>query len=368
MVPTNGIGSTGIFVSAVFACYFFRESVELWWHTNKYLLFVVTGYLVFLICMSFEYKQSSHSAWGVLRGFILGSFLAVIVLREISKDILRRSIYIVLVVMLSLLSVVVVFNIQKYGLYGVIERQWIDTTVHRNRLGVGIAISFVMTVALVPVDYKNHKNLCFLIISLLFLSVIGFINHSRGALFAMFGAGGAILLYWNWQRALVSIIGVICLFKWLQSQQISILTHTNSTLGNGRELLWPPIWQRVQENPILGYGLHAVNNDPILQAQKIEAVGHVHSIYLDVIYASGLLGVVVWFFVFLTMFIKNTPIIPKTNNNLLKYIGVGLFSYLAIHGLVDYEFYSMFVIMYLLFAVMLIIPILRKNHENTACR
>jgi O-antigen ligase len=69
-----------------------------------------------------------------------------------------------------------------------------------------------------------------------------------------------------------------------------IVTHNGGSLGNGREFLWPPIFERVLQNPWFGHGLHAVNNDPVLLAQKIEAVSHVHSIYLDLVYASGIDG------------------------------------------------------------------------------
>ena len=112
----------------------------------------------------------------------------------------------------------------------------------------------------------------------------------------MAAASMVMLLIWSWRK--VIIIGFIGLVVAFTLNYLGILhkvvTHNGGSLGNGREFLWPPIWERVLQNPWFGHGLHAVNNDPVLLAQKIEAVSHVHSIYLDLVYASGIVGVLFW--------------------------------------------------------------------------
>lgn len=369
LMPTNGVGSNGLILVFLFSIVFFKESVDLWWRKNKKLFLIIAMYLLYLVSISFEYKQSLHTAFGVLRGIVFGSCLAIIVLRDVYVEALRKSVYIVLVLMLCLLAGILIFNIQKYGLAQVVDRQWLDTTVHRNRLGVGIAIIFIMTFSVWLMDYKKIWNSLFLIICLLFLCLIAFINHSRGALLAMLAAGCVVSLYWNWRRTLIPLIGIWIFLQWIQANYISIITHANGSVGNGRELLWPLIWQRVQESPIWGYGLHAINNDPVLIAKKIEAVGHVHSIYLDVIYSSGILGILVLLLIASKFFIINKEVVGNKNNVFFEYMGVGLLTYIMIHGLVDYAFYSMAIMMYLSFSCVLLLPIVkRKNHENTPCR
>ena len=182
-------------------------------------------------------------------------------------------------------------------------------------------------------------------------------------------AGMVMFFLWSWRKAL--IVGLIGLVVTLLINHLGILnnivTHNGGSLGNGREFLWPPIFERVTQNPWFGYGLHAVNNDPVLLAQKIEAVSNVHSIYLDLVYASGLLGVFFWG-IWILLFAKSIKKILTPNNNMVGYLGLGLLTYILVHGVVDLAFYSVGTSTILAFSGVLTLGLFVKErrYENTA--
>lgn len=367
LMPTNGAGSSGIMLALVLSFFLYPKISKAWFFQNKYILLFVLVYLCFLVSYSFNYKQALHTSWGVLRGMCC-SLLAIILLKEISESILHSAIRAVIVCSVLLLSMVLVYNIYQYGILGMISRQWLDTMVHRNRLGVGIAVGFVFTLAaFLSSDFKNNKHNGLFLMAMAFLCGMAFINHSRGATLAMIAAGCVMLLYWHWLKALLILI-LVGVVSWLGSHFANVITHANGSIGNGREFLWPPIFERVKQDPIWGYGLHAVNNDPVLQAQNIEKVGHVHSIYLDIIYSSGIVGVCFWLCILIICIRKNTPLLGYENKGLLKYLGLGIFVYILVHGLVDFAFYSMAIMMYLSFSLVLILNMFVKGnvHENTS--
>lgn len=356
LVSTNHIGFNGVMLALVGCFYLYPKTSQLWWQRNKYVLAIVLGYLLLLVLFSFQYKQALHTAWGVIRGLCC-SLLAAVLLRDVSAQMLQRAIYVVLIVCIFLLCIILVVNIDEYGFKEVLQRQGLDSTVNRNSLGVGIAVVTIFTCAVILASPLQKLQYCILGITILLLGFMAFVNHSRGAILAMIAAIVVMLLYWNWRKAVLIITGSSALFLWNESNAVSILTHTNSSFGNGREFLWPPVWERIKENPIWGYGLHALSNDSILQAQKIGQLPHVHSIYLDVLYSSGALGVFFWVWVGGCVVKNNILLIKGSNNQLLFYIGLGLLVYILVHGLVDFAFYSKVIMVYLSFSIMLVLAL-----------
>ena len=364
---TNGVGSTGMQLAFILVIYLHPELSKQWWRVSRYFLLTAVLLLLALVAHSFHYQQALHDAWGVTRGLLM-SLLAVYLLQVPSQQ-LYRVLTTTLIVCSLLATGIVLWNVSQYGLQETIERQWLDTFMHRNRLGQGLAIAFIVGLAALLSSSQSFSRQKLLIFGVLWLGVISYINHSRGALLAMTVAGMVMLFLWNWRKAFIieSIGLVVALIIHHLGILSKIATHNNGSLGNGREFLWPPIFERVTQNPWFGYGLHAVNNDPVLLAQKIEAVSHVHSIYLDLVYASGLMGVLFWG-IWTLLFAKNIKKILTPNNNMANYLGLGLLTYILVHGVVDLAFYSLGTSAILAFSGVLTIGLFVKErrHENTS--
>ncbi len=364
---TNGVGSTGMQLAFILVIYLHPELSKQWWRVSRYFVLTAVLLLLALVAYSFNYKQALHDAWGVTRGLLM-SLLAVYLLQVSGQQLYR--VFTITLMMCSLLATgVVLWNVHQYGLQETIERQWLDTFMHRNRLGQGLAIAFIVGLAALLSQPQSFSRQKLLVFGVLWLGIVSYINHSRGALLAMIVAGMVMLFLWNWRKALIveSIGLVVALIINHLGILSKIATHSNGSLGNGREFLWPPIFERVLQNPWFGHGLHAVNNDPVLLAQKIEAVSHVHSIYLDLVYASGLMGVLFWG-IWTLLFAKNIKKILTPNNNMANYLGLGLLTYILVHGVVDLAFYSVGTSAILAFSGVLTIGLFVKerSHENTS--
>ena len=364
---TNGVGSTGMQLAFILVIYLHPELSKQWWRVSRYFLLTAVLLLLALVAHSFHYQQALHDAWGVTRGLLM-SLLAVYLLQVPSQQ-LYRVLTTTLIVCTLLATGIVLWNVYQYGLQGTIERKQLETFIHRNRLGQGLAIAFIVGLTVLLSSSQSFYRQKLLIFGVLWLGVISYINHSRGALLAMAAASMVMLLIWSWRK--VIIIGFIGLVVAFTLNYLGILhkvvTHNGGSLGNGREFLWPPIFERVLQNPWFGHGLHAVNNDPVLLAQKIEAVSHVHSIYLDLVYASGLMGVLFWG-IWTLLFAKNIKKILTPNNNMANYLGLGLLTYILVHGVVDLAFYSVGTSAILAFSGVLTIGLFVKErrHENTS--
>jgi ABC-type multidrug transport system fused ATPase/permease subunit len=119
--------------------------------------------------------------------------------------------------------------------------------MHRNRLGQGLAIAFIVGLAALLSQSQPFYRQKLLVFGVLWLGVVSYINHSRGALLAMTVAGMVMLFLWNWRKALIveSIGLVVALIIHHLGILSKIVTHNGGSLGNGREFLWPPIFERV---------------------------------------------------------------------------------------------------------------------------
>ncbi|MBH1970614.1 MAG: O-antigen ligase family protein [Moraxellaceae bacterium] len=364
---TNGVGSMGMQLAFILVIYLHPELSKQWWRVSRYFVLTAVLLLLALVAYSFNYKQALHDAWGVTRGLLM-SLLAVYLL-QVSGQQLYRVLTMTLMMCSLLATGVVLWNVHQYGLQETIERQWLDTVMHRNRLGQGLAMAFIVGLAALLSQSQPLYRQKLLLSCVLWLGAVSYINHSRGALLAMIVAGMVMLFLWNWRKALIveSIGLVVALIINHLGILSKIATHNGGSLGNGREFLWPPIFERVLQNPWFGHGLHAVNNDPVLLAQKIEAVSHVHSIYLDIVYASGLMGFLFWG-IWTLLFAKNIKKILTPNNNMACYLGLGLLTYILVHGVVDLAFYSVGTSAILAFSGVLTIGLFVKerSHENTA--
>ncbi len=364
---TNGVGSIGMQLAFILVIYLRPELSEQWWRVSRYFLLAAVLLLLALVAHSFHYQQAMHDAWGVTRGLLM-SLLAVYLLQVSSQQLYR--VFMMTLVICSLLATgIVLWNVHKYGLQETLQREWLDTFMHRNRLGQGLAMAFIVGLAALLSQSQPLYRQKLLLSCVLWLGAVSYINHSRGALLAMAAASMVMLFLWNWRKALIveSIGLVVALIVNHLGILNKIATHNGGSLGNGREFLWPPIFERVAQNPWFGYGLHAVNNDPVLLAQHIEAVSHVHSIYLDIVYASGILGVFFWG-VWILLFTNNIKKILTSNNRVACYLGLGLLTYILVHGVVDLAFYSLGTSAILAFSGVLTIGLFVKerSHENTA--
>jgi hypothetical protein len=248
---TNGVGSTGMQLAFILVVYLHPELSKQWWRVSRYFVLTAVLLLLALVAYSFNYKQALHEAWGVTRGLLM-SLLAVYLL-QIPSEKIYRVLKVSLVICALLATGVVIWNVHKYGLQETLGRQWLETFAHRNSLGIGLASAFIVGLSALLSQSRLFYQQKLLIFGVLWLGVVSYINHSRGALLAMVVAGMVMFFLWSWRKAL--IVGLIGLVVTLLINHLGILnnivTHNGGSLGNGREFLWPPIFERVTAKPVV---------------------------------------------------------------------------------------------------------------------
>lgn len=367
---SNGIASIVMQLAFIVIVLSNTDFFKSWWLTIRYFILGVLFLLILLVLNSFSYKQALHEAWGVMRGLLM-SLLAVYLL-QLQKERIYQAALMVFFFSFVLVVCFFILNVYEKGVQGTIQKAGIEIFAHRNSFGSVLSYICILGFSLL----LQQRNIIKFNVLFLFLSVlvtIACINYSRGALLGLAVASITMLCLRNLKWALVLIcigmgIGVLLLLN-QENFLGTILFHNKvSSFLNGREFLWPPIWERVEQSPWFGYGLHAVNNDPVLLEKNIEKVSNVHSIYLDIIYASGIFGVIFWVG-WIALLARKMKEELYANNELCHYLGVGFLMFLLTHGLFDLDFYSLGTSAVFSFSGILILAYMkkRKNHENIAC-
>lgn len=339
LVPTNGLGSGGLQLALLWLLFRDAPLRRAWWQSLKPLILAALAFLLLLSVLSFVQRTALKDAWAVLRG-LLFSLPALYVL-QVGGQRLRLSGGLTVLVATALALAVLCINFQKYGIAETVARQWLDTAVHRNRFAVGVAVAFIIASALLLTAQRLGERLLFGFCAAL-LCLVAYINNSRGAILGMMAAGAALGFLWNWRLATVlALLAAGAGFAlWESGVMHSAVTH-NDSVDNGRLGLWHMIGERIGDNPWTGFGMHALPNDTELALRHPEInLPHPHSIYLELVYASGLVGVLFWL-LWYGMLGRRVHQSFAADSLLPRYLGLALLAYVLVHGLVDFTFYSL---------------------------
>lgn len=351
--PTNGLGSTGMLLAVLIVGYQHKQQALLWWQKMQPLFVVAILYFFVLALYTFNVVQGLHTVWSLIRSLLM-SMLAIYIL-QIEDVKLKRTAYGAVFLMVLYGLCIFLYNVVNYGFLFTLKNEWLYSGVHRNRLGVGLALAYLLAISVVLSSSKSIVDIFKQKTPIILAAILGItslVNASRGALLGMAVTSVVLVAVWHWQYAVLLVVLGMSAAYGLNHMGLLHLSHGSNSIANGREFLWPLIWNRFLENPWIGYGLHAVNNDPVLASQHIEEVSHTHNIYLDILYSSGFVGMAFWI-VWTTYLIKIVRMNFVAKNNLSHYLGVALLSYTLIHGIVDFAFYSMSMLIMFVMAIVL---------------
>ena len=309
----------------------------------------------------------------MIKGIALSA--VALYLLQLSEHHLRRAVeYVVIVLMVATISIVI-FNLYKVGYLELINNHGFEFFVNRNSLAVGFSITAIFLFSLMVGEQSRWKTLlwsgCCMCVSL-----AAFLNGSRGAIVGMFAALTCMtltaLVRVGWRRIfrldlwIFPFLIISVIVGWILYKNIILATffiHGDKGVDTGRFEIWKAVSERVVHAPWFGYGSHAMKFDPMLAAVRAEhAVSYPHNIYIGLVYASEVVGILFWliWFISFSFKIKNNF---ERKNDLSYYLGIGLLTNILVHGLVDFDFYKFATITFLVFGVVMIIPRTTINKE-----
>jgi len=184
-----------------------------------------------------------------------------------------------------------------------------------NRVGISIngaakmmsGVPWAM-LAILPIVQKRKYKVLILGASVAGACALALTGGRSG--YAACVATGLFLCFLRWRRflLLLPLMGIILgvafptarstVFRGLgETDSISGEKTTNtSTLGAGREVIWPAVVSKILESPVFGYGREAMSRldmTIINERGRIVPVHHAHQAYLEVLLESGLIGFVI---------------------------------------------------------------------------
>ena len=150
--------------------------------------------------------------------------------------------------------------------------------------------------------------------------------------------------------------------------ELARLNDGMSSMSN-RIQLFDIAWRRIKEKPFLGYGFHTYQHYR-LSDQKVPFIAvparFVHNDYLQLFMELGVLGFVLpiaFFMISLFYLWKLSDNVAKEDKILMFAIMIGLTS-LYVHALVDFIFYTPFLLMMIACSLGLFNETLNKYHKN----
>ncbi|HEX5362558.1 MAG TPA: O-antigen ligase family protein [Fluviicoccus sp.] len=340
LVPTNGFGSGLLNLSLLW--YFLGKATRP--DLMRFLPWIASALVGLVLWSAFAFRPVAafHDAWTALRGILL-LFPALYVSRMSRDSLLQVAAALALLLLIGVVGLlgVSVFN-HPPGAAWLDGNDGLDWYVNRNRLGVGLGMLFILVYALV-LDLPRCGGRRLLGLGLLVILAAVVLNHSRGSLMGVLAAGAVMTAVMLPRLAAIGLILTLAVLGVLSQNPASLeslVLHSGSFL-NGRAEIWQAVWERVQQAPWTGYGLRAMPDDAVLQAAHPGfRFQHTHSLYLDILYASGIIGAVFWVVWYTTLAFRLTSA-PSRGLPLLKVWGAGMLVYMLVHGLVDYSFYFM---------------------------
>lgn len=216
-------------------------------------------------------------------------------------------------VVIIVMSILFIIALPKYGIMaGVHTGAWRGIYMHKNGFGPFMSIATIVFFLLAQSCRKNLEKpgIFWLFCGLSGLMMI--FSRSSSAIINIMILGTALvslpILRLNYELMIPVLAGIasvsIVLYTLASSNSgiIFDLLGKDSTL-TGRTELWAPVIDKIQENPLLGYGYGAFwqgydgPSNYVWLAQPFKAM-HPHSGYLELLIDVGLVGFLLYMFIF----------------------------------------------------------------------
>jgi O-antigen ligase len=373
-VATNGVGSSGILVIFAYIAWFEPELRKRWWKIVWPWLLAILIYFVLMSFHAFSKVTALRDGVEVIKGVALS--LVALYLLQFSEHQLRRIMVSVVGVLTVITICIVGFNLYQHSVVDFIHNQEFDWYMNRNSLGVGFSVTTVFIAALMVVEESRSKSIL-LSAAWMIVVIAAVLNGSRGAMMGMGAATICIILAAlsrvGWKQVfrielwLLPISIVFTMFSWAFYKHIDLhqfFVHNVNGVNTGlrRFDIWKVAIEKISYEPWIGYGTHAMKLDPMLSVFRSQyGVDYPHSIYVGLVYASGIVGVLFWLIWFVS-FSNRIKRNFKANNDLSYYIGIGLLVNILVHGLVDFDLYMYSVFTYITVGLVILLP--RVSHQG----
>ena len=225
---------------------------------------------------------------------------------------------------------------------------------NRNSFAVTLGFSWIIGVAWLSSTTWSRKNSQLILAIILILAVIAYdiyFNRSRGGVLATVAATALIILVRLPWRSIIRfgmpVFTAFLLAVWVSRNNItSYFIHRN--LMNGRDEVYALAWRSIKANPWLGQGPDTFKVDEYVIRHSVEGgYNTTHDIYIDILYSTGVVGLVFWLVHFIRMYrLASYPALTinakAIDRQELQFYGcliIGFAGYMAVHGLVDFGFY-----------------------------
>lgn len=150
--------------------------------------------------------------------------------------------------------------------------------------------------------------------------------------YVTWGLIGFILGALKWRRILLAIpIVVILIVSFVPSVTERMLQGISGndeidtySMTSGRTLIWPYVIDKIKERPITGYGRQAMKSTGIadfLLETLSESFPHPHNAYLEIMFDSGIIGLILILAFYLTMLFYSFSLLIENGNSFHNLIG-----------------------------------------------
>jgi O-antigen ligase len=296
--------------------------------------------ILYLILLA-VYSPYSKDAYGDVESLTRAMLVSVplLYIAKLPYHIIKKSLVFVVFLLILLTIFILYTEIENIGYIRILNLEGFFLKTNRNQMGSIFAISAIYCFIL---NLHNKKNNFYFIAAVSFFLMVGFINNSRGAFFATIAVFLIILACYDWRAFLkkaIMALPIIFLFYIFCLGKDNTIYHGGS-FDNGRMDIWRVYVEEFMNAPLLGHGLRGyIDNYALLLKIPEPLPNYPHSIYISLLYETG---VITWFFWFFWFFwvarrIYHTALL--NGDKFMWSLGVGVSTYILIHGLVDFNFY-----------------------------
>lgn len=128
-------------------------------------------------------------------------------------------------------------------------------------------------------------------------------------------------------------------------QELNTYLFDNPELFTGRAIIWQVVLEAIADNPIIGLGygavwsageFSAITEYGINTSAWVSGISHGHNGYLDILLATGVLGLILFTLLLFKTFKKITSEVNNSNNQ--KFLCLSIIFFLIIHNFLESSF------------------------------
>ncbi|MFZ2978695.1 MAG: O-antigen ligase family protein [Candidatus Magasanikiibacteriota bacterium] len=329
--------------------------------TDHWLLFIGVAFFILASTISIFISTDTRSALGEWKAFYIEPTLLFIILITnyqlliTKKENFVNNIIFALILSGFLTSLLAIY--QHLTGWLVPYAFWQNQNTFRvtawygfpNAVGLFLAPLIPLILFLIIHEWNKIKQknwlllICYLLFAICYLMAIIY-SKGTGPLIGLISGIGLLLLFYKktrWITVVVGIIGILSLFSLssLSGLKNEVLLRDRS--GQIRLSIWNETWQFLKDNPISGAGLASYSEKiksyhTTVNGEGIEIFHHPHNIFLTMWVNLGLLGLVSFTGILISLFLIPYSLFKKhIKMPNIRFFLIASLTTIIITGLVD---------------------------------